>query len=168
MPIPTMPGMLEGRLMGLSINGYAVECETQCDFNFDVEMLPASAISSGRWKNFIPGVRSWSITVAGNTLLKNAGADIKTILNAVLTGEIVELSFRTHPDISPYLIISGQAIPRQGNLSSANVGFSGWNVVFQGINAFTVDWEQFWLIINAMPPTADYPVIVEQDPNNWT
>lgn len=161
--IPGNPGTVRGALIGLRINGQYVSCETSCEFNFDVEMLPASAVTSGRWKEFIAGVRSWSMTVDGNLLLKTVGADIKTVLNAVLTGEMVELEFRTRGVIAPFLVIAGQGLPQTGTISAPGVGRATWNVVFQGSGPFTVDVEEFWLIINAMPIEADYPIVIKED-----
>lgn len=163
--IPGNPGVIRGALIGLTINGQFVSCETSCDFKFDVEMLPASASTSGRWKEFIAGIRSWSMTVNGNLLLATVGADIKTVLNAVLTGEEVALEFRTRGGISPYLIISGQALPQTGGISAPSSGNASWNITFQGTGPFECDFEQFWLIINAMPIQDDKDVYI--DTTQW-
>lgn len=155
------PGTIKGSLIGLEINGSFVSCETSCDFNFDIEMLPSSAVDSGRWKEFIAGIRSWSMSVNGNLLLATVGADVKTVLNAVMTGEEVNLRFRTRSIVSPYLIISGKALPMSGNITASSTGKANWTIQFQGTGPFECDFEEFWLIINAMPADADKPYIVD-------
>lgn len=155
-------GTVSGKLIGLTINGEFVSCETSCSFNFDVEMINTSPIDNGRWREVIPGVRSWSMSVDGNLLLRTVGADIKTVLNAVLTGEEVNLEFRTKGTISPSLVISGRAIPASGGISAPRTKAT-WNIEFVGNGAFEVDVEEFWLLINNMPIDNDYQTIVDLD-----
>lgn len=164
--IPGNPGVIQGKLMGLTVNGNFVECETSCDFNCDVEMLPASAVTSGRWKEFIPGIRSWTMSVNMNLLLSTANlADAKVILNGVLTGEMFALEFRTKTAISPHFIISGNAYVQNQGISAQFAGITTSTVTFQGSGPFTTDFEAFYLIINAMPIVADKPTYI--DTTNW-
>lgn len=160
-------GTVKGSLIGLRINGEFVSCETSSNFNFDVEMLPASPIDSGRWSESIPGVRSWTMSVNGNMLLVTVGADIKKVLNAVLTGEEMELEFRTRLGISPEVVISGKAYPKTGGINAGNTGKTPWNVDFIGNGPFNLSIEEFWLIINNMPINNNYQTIVETDWNDW-
>lgn len=161
--IPGNPGTVRGALIGVRINGQFVSCETNCEFHVDVDMLPASPPASGRWKSVIPGLRNWTMTVDGNLLLASVGADVKTVLNAIITGELVELEFRTRTGIAPYLIIAGNGYPQSADITAASTGKAKWNVVFQGDGPFTTDFETFWLIINSMPIEADYPIIINED-----
>lgn len=161
--IPGNPGTISGSLIGLTINNKYVSCETSCDFNFEVEMIDISPITSGRWRESLPGIRSWNMNVNGNLLLATVGADVKTVLSAVLTGEKVDLAFRTRGSISPYFVISGQAYPKSGGINAANTGKANWNIAFQGTGPFEVDLEEFWLIINAMPIEADKPVYIDTE-----
>lgn len=163
--IPGNPGTIAGKMMGITVGGIFISCETSCDFNCEVEMLPASAVTSGRWKEFIAGIRSWTMSVNMNLLLASAGADAKTLLNSVLTGEILALQFRTRSSISPYLIISGNAFVQTQSISAAFAGKATSIVTFQGTGPFTTDFEEFWLIINSMPAPSDKPFVV--DTTNW-
>lgn len=160
-------GAVNGALIGLRVNGDFISCETSCSFNFDVDMMPASSVVSGRWAENIPGVRSWTMTVDMNLLLVSVGADIKTVLNAVLTGESVELEFRTRLGISPEVIISGMAYPRTGGITAPSRGKATANVEFVGNGSFNVSIEEFWLIINNMPIDNDYQTTVEMDWSDW-
>lgn len=162
--IPGNPGTIRGALTGLKINGKFVDCETSCDFNFDRDMIPVSPYSAGGWKHFKPGLRGWKMNVNGNLLLRSIGiTDIKTVLDAVLTGEEMEVEFRTRGDIAPYLSISGNALPMSGGINGPNKGKATWTVTFQGTGPFTTDYEAFYLLINSMPIEADYPLIINTD-----
>lgn len=163
--IPGNPGTIRGALIGLKINDSFVSCETSCEFSFDVNMLAASPPDSGRWASFIPGLRSWKMTVNMNLLLASVGADIKTVLQAVITGEAVQLQFRTNVSISPHMIISGTAYPQTGGITAPGKGNATANVTFTGSGPFTTDFEQFYLIIDAMPAPSDKPYII--DTTQW-
>lgn len=160
-------GSVKGAMIGMRIGDHFVSCETSSSFDFNVEMLPASPVDSGRWASNIPGVRSWNMTVDGNMLLRTVGADIKTVLNSVLTGERLFLEFRTRMGISPEVSISGWAYPNTGGITAPLRGKATWNVNFIGDGAFNVSAEEFWLIINNMPIDNDYQTIVEQDWDEW-
>lgn len=160
-------GTVKGSMIGMKIGDDFVSCETNSSFDFDVEMLPTSPIDGGRWSSSIPGIRSWTMTVDGNMLLRSVGADIKTVLNAVLTGERLHLEFRTRMGINPEVAISGWAYPQTGNITAPLRGKTTWNVRFQGDGPFEIDVEDFWLIINNMPIDNDYQTIVEQDWDDW-
>lgn len=164
--IPGYPGVVPGKLLGVQVGNNFVSCETQCDFNCTVDMLAASAVTSGRWKEFIPGMRGWTVTVNMNLLLATQNADVKTILAQIETGEKVGISFCTRNGISPHMIISGFAYPQTVGISGPGAGLATATVTFQGTGPTTLDFEEFWLIINAMPAPADKPNIV--DTTNWT
>lgn len=131
---------IKGSLIGLKIDGVYVACETSSEFNFEVDMLSASAPDSGRWKSFVAGIRSWSITVSAQLLLSAAGADISTVLNAVLTGAEVDLEFRSKSTVTTSFSISGKALPKTGNIGAGVVGKGSWTVTFQGTGPFTTNF----------------------------
>lgn len=129
---------IKGDLIGLNINGVDVSCETSCEFSFEVDMRAASAIKSGRWKEVIPGVRSWQMSVNANMVLEAAGADATTVLNAVLTGEIMTLRFRTKDSILPEFVIVGEAYVASGGISASVATTATWNTTFIGSGPFTL------------------------------
>lgn len=154
-----MPG-IKGSLIGLKINGVFVSCEVSCDFSTSIDMLPASAVTSGRWKEFIQGIRSWTMSVNGRLLLEAVGADAKTILVGIDSGLPFFLQFATKASASSEFILSGVALPQNLNISAGNIGKANWNAVFQGSGPLTTTFEDYDLIINAMPIESDYPIIV--------
>lgn len=163
--IPGYPGIVPGKLLGVQIGNSFVSCETSCDFNCTVDMLPASAVTSGRWKEFIPGMRGWTVTVSANLLLAKQNADVKMVLQAIESGAKMGISFSTRGGVAPHLIISGFAYPQTAAISAPVSGLATSTITFQGTGPTTLDFEEFWLIINAMPATADKPYIVNT--TNW-
>lgn len=151
--------------MGLHIDNEPIACETSCSFSFNVDMKAVAPIESGRWSSSIPGIRSWQISVNANFFAAFEGKDFKTVLNAVLTGERMNISMRTNIGNSPYFIISGYAYPQSGELVAAAGESSNYSVVFVGDGPFTVESEaeggNFWRIINAMPIEADKPNVLD-------
>lgn len=150
-----------GRLIGLKINGAFVSCETSCTFNFDIDMLPASAVDSGRWKEWVSGIRSWGITVNGNLLLESVASDFKTIVTSgLMQGNIFYLQFSTRPSSTIELVFSGAALTKGGQLNAPSAGVANWSVSFNGTGALATSYNDYALLIDAMPAEADYPIIV--------
>lgn len=158
-------GSFKGSLIGLNINGAAVSCETNSEFNFNQQMIPAASTTSGRASEFVAGKYDWSLTVDGNMLLVTVGADIKTVLDAVLSGEQMALEWTTNAGITPFFKLTGNAYPQTGDIVAPSDDLATWSVTFIGNGPFAVDSEEFWLIINAQPPASDKPTIVDQ--NIW-
>lgn len=162
--------MIPGRLIGLEVDGHFVACETQCDVNWNNELLPASNPDTGRWRKFIEGVRDWSVTVNANLVLDGiTGVGLDYVLAKFLSGGEMGIKYRTLPGLTiPEFIISGNVLIRNGNTTAPSVGNSTWMVNMQGNGAMNANVDPFAnLIINAMPPDAEWPLIVEEDPDDW-
>lgn len=127
-----------GSLFGVYVGGVKVDCEISADFSADVEMLPASAIDSARWTENIAGYRSWSMAVNGYLLLEAAAADGKTILDAILTGEILSIEFRTEPgSVDGSYIIAGDCLVQNFGIGSNSEDAVNWTVNMVGTGPFT-------------------------------
>lgn len=159
-------GNIQGKLIGLKMDGEFFKCETACTFSYEVEMLPCASVMSGQYQEAIPGKISWIMTVAGNLSLAPAQFnDFISITRKVQAKERVFLEMVTRNGISPYLSISGWAWPQNGGLDAQSTGLATWSNSFRGDGPFTTDWEEFAIIINAMPVAADKPYIV--DTTEW-
>ena len=148
----------------MRVAGISVACEVSCDFNFAADMIPASAIDSGGWKEFLSGLRSWTATVNGRLLVEAVGADFKTIYRSFEDGLPVFLTIGTRPSATTQLTISGNARVASGSLSAPSRGSTTWNISFQGTGKPQTNFQDFRLLIDAMPSDAGYPTIVEEDP----
>lgn len=155
--------MTPGTLIGLVINGAFTSCETQCQINFNQEMLPSSAVDSGGWKEFLAGIRSWTISVNGNLLLDVVGNDIKSLIT---TGYIKQLpmyaQFSTYPSSTVQLRFSGEVYFNTASITAAATGAATWTAQLQGSGELVAVYNNFPLLINAMPVEADYPTIVDE------
>lgn len=154
---------IAGKLLGLQVGGLFISCEVSCNFNFQVAMLPASAVDSEGWVEFIAGLRSWSVQVDGQLLAEAVGADFKTILNAVFLRQQVLLIIGTRPSATTQMSIRGMALPSSGSFTGANKGSATWTTTFTGTGAPVASFEDFGIIIDAMPPESDYPIIYDLD-----
>lgn len=147
--------------MAVSVNGAQLRCETNADFSYDIEMLPATNPNEGRWRSYIPGVQTWSVTVNGNLLLQSLGADFKTLVESARNGERLFIRFGSLDDITPKYAIEGYTYVRGLGLGAPSVGNASWTVTFQGDGAFNTDWDEFGLIIDNNPIEAAWPLIYD-------
>lgn len=152
---------IPGRLLGLQIGGVFISCETSCSFNCSKDMLPASAIDSAGWKEFISGIKTWTMSVDGQLLAESAGADFKTILNDMFNDIPVLATIGTRPSATTQLTISGLALASQTGFTGPSKGKASWTANFQGTGKLTTNFEDFSLIIDSMPPESDYPIIFD-------
>lgn len=158
-----MPGV-GGNIIGLMVNGSFTSCEIACSINFNQEMLGASAIDSGRWKEFIAGIRDWNVSVNGNLLLEAVGTDIKAILLMNYFGTLpLFIQFRTRPSSTIELILSGDALFQSGNINAAGNSIANWTASFQGSGPLKSTFQNYLLLIDALPVGADYPIIVDEN-----
>lgn len=129
---------MPGNLMGLEINGKFVRCELACEFSFETDLRAASPIDSGRWKEYVPGVRSWSIALNASMLFQMIGSGLDTVLNAFMTGEIMDIRFVPKRFDVPHMEIKGKVLVHNGGVSAVSNARAGWNTVLAGNGPFTV------------------------------
>lgn len=157
-------GGISGNLIGLKVNGAFVSCELSCDFNCDIEMIPSSNITSGRWKEFIQGVRSWSMSVNGALLLEAVPSDIKAIITTgLMRGIPMYIEFSTRVSSEIQMILSGASVLQNASITAPSSGGATWTAKFQGTGALTTVYHDFSLLIDAMPSEADYPIVLDED-----
>lgn len=155
--------MVAGSLIGLIINGSFISCETSCQINFNQNMIPSSAVDSGGWAEFVVGLRSWTISVNGNLLLEAVGSDIKALIQSGYINQLPMFAqFSTRPSSDIQLQFSGAVLFNTSSLSAASTGVANWTCTLQGTGKLTADYQDFPLLIDAMPSEADYPVIVDE------
>src|SRR5690606_17472314 len=166
MALPNIPGYydgpVQGALTGITLNGDFFACESTCTLNVAVDFINAASTESGRWREVVPAMRSWDITVEGNLLLTGLGANAPRVMQAIFDGELLDVAFATLSGVSPKLFIGGKAYASGNSLTGPSKGNATWVVTLIGSGPLTMDWELFALIINAMPPAADKPYIVDQ------
>lgn len=131
---------MSGNLLGLEIDGTFVSCETSCELSFETDLLPASATMSGRWKEFISGTRSWSVSVNAGMLIRMSGTGLNTILNAFITGERMSIKIKTKfQDSIPSFAIVGYVRLRNGGLNASVNSLANWNATLDGDGPFNAE-----------------------------
>lgn len=153
-----------GKFLGIKVNGAFISCETSCTVNFDIEMLPATAPDSGGWKEFIYGIRGWTVTVNANLILAPVAADVKGIITSGLVNRLpIFVAFSTRPSVDIQMVFSGACLLQGGNITAPAKGNANWTCTFQGTGELDIQYTDFALLIDALPSLADYPVIVNED-----
>lgn len=160
-----MYNRIRGKLMGLTVGGKFIACETDSTMAFERDMLPASAITEGTWSRYLPGKKRWSMTVDGYLLRRSAGADFKTLYMSFFNDEEVTIKWRTREGVDQFLIFEGNAFVLNGTASAPSRGYANWNITFQGNGILNMDWEEFFTIINALPANSDQPTYF--DTTQW-
>lgn len=154
--------IVKGSRLNISFNGLNISCQTACELSFDAEMIPASAVTSGRWKEFVAGIRSWSISVNAKLLKANtSGADVRNVIAAYLSGQKVFMEMKTTTGELVELTFSGYVLVQNGGIQGGATGAATWNGSFQGTGELTTNIEDFGLIIDAMPIEAEWPIIYD-------
>jgi predicted secreted protein len=155
--------MIAGYLIGLKINGAFVSCEISCSINMKNNNLPASAITSGGWKEFIYGIREWSVQVDGNLLLEAVPSDIKGLITTGFIGQYpMTAAFATRVSSTIQLSLSGAVLLDVANITAPQTGATNWNATLQGTGKLTATYQDFDLLIDAMPPETDWQTIVDE------
>ncbi len=154
---------VEGLLMNVTIDGAPLRCETNADFSYTIDLLPATNPNQGRWKDFIPGVQSWSISVNGLLLLRSLGADFKTLVESAKQGKKLHLRFGSLPNVTPSYAIEGFVLPTNLGLSAPSNDLTSWTITFQGCGEFATDWDAFGLVLDNNPSEAAWPLIYDSN-----
>lgn len=152
-------------MIGVTVRGTFIACEIESELQFDKEMIPVSSTASGKWTEYIPGKRTWQMTVNMGLLKRAAGEDFKTLYMAYFDDVPITVQFRTRPTQDQQLIFEGEGYVKSGTSSAPRQGLATANMVIQGSGVLNMEWEEFWQIINAMPAEADKPLIV--DTTDW-
>lgn len=137
---------ISGNLLGLEINGNFIDCETSCEFTFEVEMRGASAVTSGRWREVIPGIRSWSVSVNAMLVLSSVGNNVDVVYNAFISGEMLGVKFRARPTSDEEFTISGNAFVTSGAISGPINALANFNTTLTGSGPFTSGNAGFYIL----------------------
>lgn len=159
------PGKLKGDFVAISVDGYRFDCETQCSFNFDREYIAINAQQNGYFARYRPGKMTWGMDATVFASMASQYGDFKHIINKMKMGSPVQIEFGTITGVEPYWRVTGEAFGKNVTVS-ANIGeYLSASINFIGSGAFNTDWNQFALVINAMPAEDDKPIYIESF--NW-
>lgn len=152
-------GKVDGKLMNVVVNGAQLQCETNCDFSYSIEMIPATSPNGGNFKGYVTGYQTWSISVDGKLLLRSLGADFKTLVETAKRGERVFIRMGTLDGVELPYAIEGYAYVQNIALGAPSTDQTTWNVQFQGDGEFTTDWNEFAMIIDNNPAETAWDLV---------
>lgn len=156
---------MPGNLLGVQLAGSYISCELQCVFNFEADLRGASPVDAGRWKEWIPGVRSWNITLDAAMLIRMNGTGLNTILNAFLTGERIAVRFGTKNTANvPSFAIVGNVYVQNGAITGGVNALATWNTVLQGDGPFTAEINEN--VVFAISTVLDDSEVLQDGNNN--
>lgn len=161
-------GAIEGKLLGLMVDGEFTTCEVSCSIRVSNQLLDASGENNGNWVHNIEGYKSWQMSVNARLMINSSPAGFSQIFKKNLLAQQqyeVVIANRISDDI-PEFIIRGMARIQDLDMNALSDSKADYSITFIGNGPFTeVDFEEFFTIINAMPAYADKPNIV--DTTQW-
>lgn len=131
---------MNGRIIGISIDGEFVPCETGCDFSVDGELIPTSSSEYGSWRTSIPGYRSWKVGVNGNLVINSSPAGAMELIKAIKSGTELELIMTMRVSNAEVFIIQGRARPTNVTLNAPGSGAATWSGSFDGNGEFSITY----------------------------
>lgn len=156
-------GAIDGKIIGLKVNGSFVSCETSCSLHFESDLLPASAVTSGGWKEFLYGIRSWTMSANGNLLLESVPSDIKALITTGFINQYpLYVQFSTRVSSTIQMVLSGAALLSGGDITAPSNSKATWQANFQGTGPLDTVYNEFDLLIDAMPSEALWPIVVDE------
>lgn len=158
-----MFGAMDGKMLGLAVNGQFTPCELACSISGETEMLPTSSSVNGSYRSFRPGYKSWEISVDGRLLISSLPSSFNSLLDTWDASLPIPVAIQQRSSSGQPFALYGQAYIRNFSLNAANTGKANYTVQFQGTGELTRDIEVFWQIINAMPAPADYPLVIDMN-----
>lgn len=160
---------IDGKLLGMWIDGSFTPCEMSCSIKMANELLDASGAHNGNWKHYIEGYKSWSASVNGKVFISTFASSFNSIFKKnLLPNQTFDIMISNRvSDVIPNIIMRGTVRIQDLNMNADTEGKAEYNVNFIGQGALTdVEFEEYFTIINAMPAWADKPNIV--DTTKWS
>lgn len=150
---------IEGKMLGLAVNGQFTPCELACSINGETEMLPASSSVNGDYRHFIPGYKTWEMSVDGRLLISSLPSSFNSLLDTWDSSQLVTVLLGQRSSSGQPIALYGQAYIRNFSLNAANTGKANYTVQFHGVGKLSKEIQVFFGTISAMPALADYPPI---------
>lgn len=123
---------MNGRIIGISIDGEFVPCETGCSISIDGEMIPTSSHENGNWRQSIAGYRSWKVSVNGNLEINSSPAGTMELIKAIKNGSVLELIMTMRVSNAQVFVAQGRARATNITIDAPSSGAATWSGSFDG------------------------------------
>jgi len=129
------PGIMNGKLLRLYIDGVAQAKATECSVSFTAETREASHKDSGGWKESLPGMKSASLSSSG-LHAEDSTNTVHDLYAAWLAGTPIAASFST--EVVGDKFYSGLFVITQLELNAPNEENVTWSVSLESAGAITL------------------------------
>lgn len=130
--------MVEGRMIGMQINGNWIMCEVNCNIDIETDEIAVSPQVHGGWKEYIYGKKGWTASVDSRQIAGAAGRDYKSIVQAMLNSQTVTVALRTRNGVQYPIVVQGTAIIKSSSLTAGVQGKASYNMQFIGTSPLTI------------------------------
>lgn len=131
---------MNGRIIGIKVDGIFVPCETSCDISFDGERISTSSSENGNWRASIAGYRSWKASVNGNFEIDTSPGGALALMQSIINGTDVQLIMTLRITTTQVLIIGGWAGTTNVTINAPSVGLATWSGSFDGVGAPSLNY----------------------------
>ena len=104
-------------------NGVLVALAKSCEINIDCDEIEVSSATSGKWKDFIPGRNSWTISVSYIVTAGGLAADILKV------GTVVNLKVKDGdtgtPLVGSAIVKTCKVTASRGDIAKGSFSFRG-------------------------------------------
>ncbi len=132
--------VINGRDVLIAIDDVPIFCGKDCSLEIDQEIIPASTVTSGVWKEFRLRKRSWLMNVAGLTKIDNTDGQLSyfDVINDAAAMAIQNLSMTfTDPD-SNVVMVSGTGYFDKSSIEGSVNQFAQASVSIIGDGDYTI------------------------------
>lgn len=130
---------MDGKLIGMKIDGAYTPCEISCSLKTSNEQLDASGEHNGNWKHWTEGYKSWSMSVNARLLKSAAPSGFAKIFKKNLLGnQTYEVIIGMKDDATnTEFFIKGNAKLQDLDLNAIADSKAEYNINFIGNGVFT-------------------------------
>jgi predicted secreted protein len=116
-----------------------IACSTSCSLTINQDTIDASCKNSGSWNNFVPGTKSWEVSVDALYTLPLDGNKAQFVdLMAYFLTEENELTIQFgEPGTTGHYYWSGSCMISSLNLNGDKDSSASWTASFKGKGALT-------------------------------
>lgn len=156
--------MIQGKVIGVSINGDFYPCELNSSIDLNIEMISTASKAKGYWEDFVNGKKSWNINVDGRlNLMESMNSAFNKIFEHAINGDnLFQVAFqmKTNPDTEQFFRFWGDARLSNANLSAPPTGYATGTYTFNGCGKLNFEALNIQQIVRAMEIPEDKPLTI--------
>lgn len=132
--------VINGKDVIVAIDGAPILCGKDCAFSEEKELIKASTVTSGVWKEFRLRKRSWAMQVNGLTKIDSTDGQVSYFdlidSTTAMIAQNLTITF-TDPE-SNFKIVTGTGYIQKTSITGPAVGFAESSISIVGDGLYTV------------------------------